>query len=433
MNAVLRGLWSKAQTPGAWLLASSLLSRLLGFVASLMVSRTLGVGALGVYSSLLITAASPTTPLSAVLSNNATMLAARQRSASGLWRLLALHLGLMVGCAGVALLGCWAMLASSQLLSSPLLPVWSIWLVVAGLVVGQLLTQVVSGLCHGQDRSRWVAVSTGVVSLLGVVLVWPVLTTFGLLGMAVLATVVMLLPGVLMLWWSAMRAHATTAEAAAGAAEPVEASTHGVWAAFKQSLPNVGATVVNNATNWICCVYMVSSAHGAQGLGVVAIGLQWMALMLLPTISWGGRVMRALTLAHEGAAPDGLRRELMRQAGYCAGVSLAAGVMVVLALPWIAQIYKVDVGELSGLFVLNAAAATLAGINFVLERVYFCLQRQGTWLRVAMVAYAVQLVATASLISWSVWAVALGNLIGIALVLLLCGWDLRQRLTVAGR
>jgi len=230
-----------------------------------------------------------------------------------------------------------------------------------------------------------------------------------------------------------MRAQDTTAEAAAVAIEPVEASTHGVWAAFKQSLPNVGATVVNNATNWICCVYLVSSAHGAQGLGVVAIGLQWMALMLLPTISWGGRVMRALTLAHEGAAPDGLRRELMRQAGYCAGVSLAAGVMVVLALPWIAQIYKVDVGELSGLFVLNAAAATLAGINFVLERVYFCLQRQGTWLRVAMVAYAVQLVATASLISWSVWAVALGNLIGITLVLLLCGWDLRQRLTAAGR
>lgn len=433
MKARLRGLWIRAQTPGAWLLASSLLSRLLGFVASLMVSRILGVGALGVYSSLLITAASPTTPLSAVLSNNATMLAARQRSGADMLRLFGLHMGLLLVCAAVALVGCWIMLASSDLLSSPLLPVWSIALVAVGLVLGQLLTQVVTGLCHGQDRPRLVALSMGGVSALGVVLVWPMLTTFGLLGMAVLATVVMVLPGVLMLGWSVVNAPQATGASQGEPAAQHEVSSHGVWRSFRHALPNVGATVVNNATNWICCVYLVSSVHGPEGLGVVAIGLQWMALMLLPTISWGGRVMRALTLAHESKTPDGLRRELIKQAGYCAGVGLAAGLLVVIALPWIAQIYKVDVSELSGLFVLNAAAATLAGVNFVLERAYFCLERQWVWLRVAMVAYAVQLAATATLMSWSVWAVALGNLLGISLVLLLCVWDLRHRLSLVRR
>lgn len=421
MSARLERIRQRLASPELWLLGTSLLARLLGFVASLLVSRVLGVASLGVYSSVLITAVSPTTPMSAVMANNATMLAARVKGRHQMRGLLAPHLVGAVGCAVVALAGSAVMLWWSGLGQTALLPAWALWAGVVGLVFGQLLTQIATGLCHGLDRSRTASAVTAAVTLVALLSIGPVLWWLGLEGVILQAMLVMLLPGVLLTMWLRW-----------GYAQPDDSESAPVAAGqvgglFWKALPNMGATVVNNATNWMCCVLLVRQFHGEVGLGLVAIGLQWMALMLLPTTSWGGRVMRALTLAHEHG-PAALKHEAVRQARRCAGVSAAAGGVVVVVAPWISDLYRADSGVLFDLFLINAVAATLAGANFVFERVYFCLGNQRPWLRISLVAYAAQLGLTWCWIPHSVLAVALGNLLAIAVVLGLVGRDLHARL-----
>lgn len=187
----LQRLWHSAEV---WLLLSNLLSRLLGFVVSLLVSRLAGVPALGVYSGLLITAASPTTPVSAVLANNATILSARHHGQVPVGALLwaqwpASMLGL-----SLAALGCASMLQVSTLTNSGMLPMAMVLWVTAGLVLGQLLTHTVVGVYHGSDlsiRASWVTSATTVFAL---ATAYPVLHFWGLQGIVVQAMCVALLP-----------------------------------------------------------------------------------------------------------------------------------------------------------------------------------------------------------------------------------------------
>ena len=113
--------------------------------------------------------------MSAVLANNATMLAVRHRADVSMWQLLVSHAGLLLGSLLAAALGCGLMLASGNLLSSPLLDVRVLWLVAAGLVLGQLLSQVAMGVCHGADLSRQAAWVSGGITLTALLLVYPVL------------------------------------------------------------------------------------------------------------------------------------------------------------------------------------------------------------------------------------------------------------------
>ena len=192
----------------------------------------------------------------------------------------------------------------------------------------------------------------------------------------------------------------------------------------------MGATVANNATNWLACIYLAERAHGAVGVGQVAIGLQWMALMLLPLTSWNGRVMRALALAHGEGAPV-LKGVLAGQVRRCVLITMLASAVAAAATPWIAELYRVDVAVLWGLMLVNALAAVLFAVNFVYERVCFCLGTQGVWLKMSMAAYLVQLVFTFSFIRESIWVVALGNLLGIGILLILMRWVINRELRIA--
>ena len=414
--------WDRLRSPEVALLGSNLLARALGFVASLLVSRSLGVASLGVYSGVLITTASPTTPMSAVLANNATMLAVRHRADASMWQLLVSHAGLLLGSLLAAALGCGLMLASGNLLSSPLLDVRVLWLVAAGLVLGQLLSQVAMGVCHGADLSRQAAWVSGGITLTALLLVYPVLHYFGLAGVMVQAMLVAVLPALAMAFLlrrGTQAAHASRV--------PRAALSQQVKALFWQAAPNMGATVVNNATNWVSCIYLAERFHGHEGLGLVAISLQWSALMLLPVTSWSGRVMRALTLAHE-QGPAALQHEMARQIRRCVGVTLLAVLPVLVLGHVIAMLYKADAALLWPMLAINGLSALLAAVNVVYERAYFCLGEQRPWLRVSVLAYAAQMLLTLVMIHWTLLAVAVGNLLAIAMVMVVVSFNLKQRL-----
>lgn len=418
--AVIRRLWQQRFSPEAWLLASNLLSRLLGFVVSLLVSRMAGVQALGVYSGLLITAASPTTPVSAVLANNATILSARHHGQVQLRTLLRAQLPVWLLGLLFAAFGCVLMLHASSLLGSASLPWAMVLWVMAGLVVGQMLTHLVVGLYHGADLSVRASIVSSVTAIIALTSTYPVIQYWGLHGILVQATLVAMVPGLLMCWMAWRDDELITPSSSA-----VDLRDES-RAQFRQAWPNVLATVLNNGANWLACIYLAERFHGHAGLGVVAISLQWMALMQLPVSSWAGRVMRALSLGHaEGANSFG--REIGRQVRRCAWVSLAGGVGVVAVAPWVADVYRVDRVTLFWMLAINALATVLAGINVVYERVFFCLGTQRPWLCFSILAYAVQLVVTWMLIPHAIQAVAVGNLMASVAVMVGVTWYLWRR------
>ncbi|WP_290868581.1 hypothetical protein [Aquabacterium sp.] len=406
----LARVWAWRRSPEAWLLASNLGSRLLGFVVSLLMSRLGGVQALGLYSGLLITSASPTTPMSAVLANNATILAARHHASLPMRRLLRAQWGVALASALMSVALCWGMLSVSGLGRSGLLAWHSVMTVAAGMVLGQVLTQTVVGLCHGAALSLQASWVVSAVTLVALLLAYPLIAVWGVAGGLWQAVGVALLPGVLLGLWLWRRAGES--EDAQEQAASMAGEARQQW---RQAIPNILATVLNNATNWISCIYLAERFHGHAGLGLVAIGLQWMALMQLPLSSWGGRVMRALAVAH-GQSAGALGAELVRQFKRCGVVSMGAACLVWAGAGLVADLYKVDRQTLVALFAINAAASALSSVNFVGERVFFCLGSQRPWLLMSVLAYVAQMGLTWVLIPHSILAVALGNLLAIALM-----------------
>ncbi|WP_306567664.1 lipopolysaccharide biosynthesis protein [Aquabacterium sp.] len=422
----MRRLWQMRRSPEIWLLVSNLLSRLLGFVVSLLVSRIAGVQALGVYSGLLITAASPTTPLSAVMANNATILSARHHGRVRLRAVLRAQLPVWLLALLCSVLGCAVMLVASGLLNSTLLPWAMVLWVMAGLVVGQLLTHVVVGIFHGSNLSIRASVVSSLTAVIALMSAYPVLRHWGLQGILVQAMLVALVPGLLLGWLGWREATPASPELS-----DVDLRSES-RAQFRRAWPNMVATVVNNGTNWVACIYLAERFHGHAGLGLVAISLQWMALMQLPVSSWGGRVMRALSLGHD-VGPTALRQEIGRQWRRCVWVSLVGGAAVLAVAPWVADLYRVDRATLFWMLAINAMATVLAGINVVYERVFFCLGTQGPWLWFSTLAYAIQLLATWLLIPHAIYAVAVGNLMASVVVVVGVTWYLWRRGYVGGR
>lgn len=412
-SALLQTLWKRCRSPEFLLLAANLLARLLGFWVSMLVSRVAGVQALGAYSGLLITTASPTTPVAAVLGNNATLMASRHQGRVSMGELVLAHAPVLLVSGVVAWSGCVGLMALSGLHTVGNWPVLGLAVVLTGLVLGQLVTPFVMGLAHGVNRSGLVAVVTMAVSALALLTSFAVVQWFGLAGALTQATLVGVLPALIVVAWLWRHRGVMAVADQSGDALGLRQEA---WAQFRQALPNVGATVLNNATNWLSCIYLAERSHGAAGLGLVAIGLQFSALMLLPLTSWGGRVMRSLSLAHASGLAA-LRREVSAQVRRCVAVSAGVSLLVALASPWIAQLYKVDERALGSLMAINAVGATVFAVTFVYERASFCLGAQRPWLMASVLAYACQLLVTAMFIEQGVWVVALGNVSAIVVLM----------------
>lgn len=420
----LRKLWLRRNSPEVWLLASNLLSRFLGFFVSLLISRQLGLHALGLYSGVLITATSPTAPLSSAMASNATMMAARQGRAQPLWPLFHAQRWVFAGGLLLSFLGAYAMVSLSGLHGSELASEHVVWVALFGLVAGQLLTQTIVGAHVGADLSLPASQVVSAFTVLAIVLAYPVMSMAGLPGLLLQAMLVALLPGLLLGARARMRAHRAISvdELALKQAES--------WTLMKQALPSIAATVLNNGTNWLACIYLVEKYHGRLGLGLIAIGLQWMAIMLLPMSSWSGQVMRLLALAHQSGVSD-FWREVRTQVRKCLLVSTLAASAVLVCLVPIGMLYKVAVSDILWLFSINAVACALSAISFVYERVFYCLGRQRPWLFFSILAYTSQLLLTFCMIPYSILAVPLGNLFATLMLIMTVTLYLRRLKVVA--
>lgn len=406
------------------LVGSNLAARGMGFLVSLLISRTDGVAGLGAYSTVMITSSSATAPLTVPLANHGTLMVAKAAPGQVIlaqlpWFALSLLISLLAG---------QSMLQASTGQAGFPLSSLQTWAICTLLVLGHLLTQWLAGIMHGAHRSRTVALTSGSLTLGCILAAYPVILWQGLPGALGLALVCTLGPGLCHIAQLGCR----TPEKSEGT--PKETGTllrQEAWGRLKQSLPNMGTALLNTGTNWVCCIYLMQHFHGLEAVGMVALSLQWMMLMQLVVSSWGGKIVHALSVSGGPICHDhqGLKTEMKRQIKRCVGITAASGMAVTLATPVIATIYKVDAGTLGSLLVINAVASVFAAMNYVYERVFFLMPSQRAWLMVSVFAYTAQLGVTLTLSPVSIMATALGNLVACVITMALIRRHLNQALS----
>lgn len=377
--------------PHAWMLLAQLMSRASGFLTGLVLARTAGPGAVGLYTTVMNTASSVVAPLAQPLANNATLMAG-ERGAPGLGALWRAHS--MVTIAAVILgLPAFAWLFGRAVdPADSILTHWSlVHLAALAVVISQLGTPLVAALLHGEGRFRPTARRSALAGLLMLIAVLPVVTTWGLDGALVLAAASALL-GWSLLTVDLLRRHSPFS------ADGDLAQLRHIAQRLRTALPSMAATGLGAAVNWLCTIYMIHSLWGAEGVGLLGIGLQWSTLMLAPVTSWGGLTLQLLGEAHRrgerAALASLLRARIRRNAGVTSLISLA----VVLGAGWLERAYGLRDSELPLVLCGFAAAAVVASINNVFERFWWAAGRQRAWFAWNSVGLALQLGATAWLL-----------------------------------
>ena len=397
------------------LVLANLGSRGFGFLVSLVLARTAGIGMLGAYSSLQISSSAPTTPLSLPLANSATLMAAEHTASQGLHAVAAAHRRLLLPL-GLLVVGgsCGLVALANDAEGSPIGLGLSLGMV-ALLAVAQLLTQFAVGLYHGAQRGLDCALAIGSTMALGIVLCLPVVWWFGVTGALWLATFTAAGPGL----WLLIRLR--PAPDANRSVEAEAALRCEAVARLRQAAPSVVSTVIRNGTSWFCCIYLTQVHHGHVGVGLITIGLQWIMLMQLPISSWGGRIVSDLGDAGLNSTAK-FEQHLWKWARKCVLVTAALSALIALCFPGLALLYKADPWLLTGLMAINALASTLAASTYVYERAAFCLHKQRAWLWLSGGADAVQIVFTLLLAPYSLFFIVTGPIISTLLLILGARW-----------
>lgn len=415
MQAMAKATRLVSTTDGLLVLAN-LATRGFGFLVSLVLARTAGIGVLGAYSSLQISSSAPITPLSLPLANTATLMATEHTAEHGLRAIGVAHrwiIGLfaLVGAGG----GCaLLLLASSEAAAQDkqVMPLATGLVAVALLAASQLLTQFSVGLYHGAQRGRDCAQAIGVTMVVATLLCIPVVITWGIEGALTLAVMAAASPGMWLTW--RLRTLPRPAHDISPAHQ--QALRHEAALRIRQALPSVISTIIRNGTSWFCCIYLAGRFHGPEGVGLVTIGLQWMMLMQLPISSWGGRIVSDLGAAHD-RGPEDFNAALRQWFGKCMLVATVSSVAVAVAFPVLAQLYKVDAWHMTMLMAINAVASILAAATYVYERAAFCLKRQRAWLWLSGAADVCQIVFTLALAPQALLFIVAGPIVSAALLM----------------
>lgn len=419
-HGLARRLMSASRSPDLMLVLAGLLQRGFGFLASLAMARQLGLDAVGLYTSLQISANSPTSPLSAPLANSATLVATQHRHTHALPALMAAHAPALATTALLTALGSSALMhwSASQTSAWQQWPAWVPLLFVSLLSVSMVGSQFMAGLFHGVDRPLPLARLTMAATLVGVAACWPVATHGGIIGALTLSVGVVAVPG-LCLAVLALRSRGTP-KAHAQSLAPT------VWRQLWQALPNVASTLIRNGANWFCCIYLVQLHHGPSGVGLVTIGLQWMMLMQLPAMAWGGRMVADMGQAQQQTSMA-MQQSVSTWLRKCSLSTGMIGLLVAAASPWIAQMYLLESSPLRWVLAANALVSLLMAATFVQERAFFCQARQRAWFCLSLLGDAVQVALTLSLVQHSVLVVSLGSVASALLVF--CGgqWMLKRQ------
>lgn len=396
--------------PHAWLVLGLLLSRATGFLIGLVLARSAGASALGLYSAVMNTAAPLVSPISHAMINNNTLMASERRDTGlrGLWRAqlvitlitLALALPLFAWLFGRAVghdtLEAWQ---------------WGWVLVGAGSVVlSQLGTPMVAALLHGEGRFRAAGQWSVLTGALGLAAVVPVVWAFGLAGALGLAAASALLAW-LLLSADVLRRHR---------GERAAASVRGpILARLRAALPAITGMGLNGGVNWLCTIYLVHAYWRTEGVGVLGVGLQWSTLMLIPATSWGGMTLALIGQAQRSGDRAALAATLRAQLARNGGATLVAALAVVAATGMLEDLYRLQGNGLPLVLCAFAAAAVVSSINNVFERLWWAAGRQRSWFAWQCTAFALQVGTTLWLLPHHLAFAGMGVLVA-GLTLLLC-------------
>ncbi|MGB4766209.1 MAG: hypothetical protein WBH09_04800 [Rugosibacter sp.] len=412
----MKGFRTLRYSPRSWMLFASLSTRGAGFLISLLIARLAGASALGVYSALVNTIASVTTPFTQVLTNNATLLGAEgSRNGGGNYRIFArssfsLALLLSVISAGILIL-LYRLMLDNDGLNSIFITLVSVGIAV---VAGQVLGAVSLGFLYGAGEFMLASRISFVVALVVCLAAYPVIQDYGLYGALVLLIFATLFPSIAMGAWVFLSKRGIAVEGGTHLA-----AGHEVRSRFFRALPSIAAIIVNNGVNWVCTIFFVQSIFGTVGVGVVAVAAQWLNLMLIPATSWGGVSLKVLTDAIASGnektvwhASVGLMRK-----NFLVTIALAGS--IALASGLIARAYGLSDTDVALLICVNALCAIVAAINNVFERFLLALDRQDWWLFFSLASFSAQMAVTLLFIAKGLWIVPVGVLVASIILCLL--------------
>jgi O-antigen/teichoic acid export membrane protein len=412
--------------PRAWLTLGMLLPRASGFLTGLLLARLGGAATVGVYSTVMNTAAPLVAPLSHALINNNTLMAGEMAPGGlrGLWRANALILAAAVVLGLPAFAWLYARAAPGP--EVPGLEAWHLGWALLGataVFISQFGTPTAAALLHGEGRFRkagQLAVATGLVGLLGV---WPVVQAFGLIGAIALAALVAALG------WALVAFDLLSRHGRAPAHPPPLAGP--IARRLRQALPAMAGMGLNGAVNWLCMILITSASWQADGVGVVGIALQWSTLMLIPATSWGGMNLQKLGESHRAGDAATLWSTVGTLLRRNAGVTAVAALVVALSSGLLEQVYGLRGSGLAPTLCAFAAAAVVTSANAVLEKYWWAAGRQGWWFAWGCAGLATQLCVTLWLVPRHVGFAGVGvlsyGLVLCALSLLALRRDLSQR------
>jgi O-antigen/teichoic acid export membrane protein len=402
------------QGPRAWLLLAMLLSRAGGFITSLVLARTVGTAALGTYATIMNTASPLVAPASQAMVNTTTVMASEQQERStlrSLWQVQALF---SLGALGLVLpIALWLLSRAVEQTAANPMP----WLLaVAGIfavVVGQLATPLVSALLHGEGRFRAAGQWAALVSIVTLCAVVPIIQHWGLAGAlslaAVSAALGWLLPSI-----DLLRRHHHDQVL------PRSALIRAYAVRLREAFPSIAGVLLNGGVNWLCTVYLIQRHWGAEGVGMLSIGLQWSTLMLIPATSWGGITLQSLATSHRtrdrATLLAAIRAQLLRNAGVTAMIAL----LVAMSSHALERLYGVNEGSLWPILAVFSAAAVTASINNVFERLWWVGNRQRIWFAWTLSSLALQLIFTLIFLPHHLAFAGLGVLISGLATTLIC-------------
>ncbi len=389
------------QSARAWTLLSVVGARGAGFTLSFFLARFGGAEALGAYTTLLNTGAAVVTPYSAIVGNNATIMAAAANrvSPSSYSRVARASVALMVGLSVLSFV-VFLLLGSLRNNGQGLGTAWAV-LGGASVILGQACFAAVQGSLYGAGRFVWAAQVSAMVAVAVALCAGPLVWWAGLNGALALVLVLSLLPGAILGW------ELLSITPGNGDAAEVWRET---WRRFVAGLANVAATTIDNGVNWVCGIYLVREAFGMEGVGVLGISMQWHTAMLLPVMGWSGVTLKALTDASEEGDASTTFAAVISLAKRNLWATAALAGVVALGSPYLAAAYGLGKTDLALLVCIFAVIALLRAVAGVLELLMFCLNRQRLWLLFSVPAFALQAVITFVWIGHGLWVVLIGIL-----------------------
>jgi O-antigen/teichoic acid export membrane protein len=425
MGPLLPALLRLTQDARVWVVMATVAAQGSAFLVSMLITRTHGMAALGLYSATLNVAAIFSRPFTSMLEYNGAILsAARPTARAALLRAHAPALLLLMagGLVGFALLAPRSGLPDVWDSAH-----WLMWIAAACVLFNQLQSSVTQGLLQGIGvfvrTAQWRLMMTLCIAATAV----PLIGSAGLHGAYVVLALNSITPPLIMIW---IYLHPEDGQRprAAPASEPP--SVRLVTRAHLASLSSVAAAVFDASIAWFCLVFLVNKSHGADGLGWISLGLQWATLMLLPVTSWGGVTLKLLIDTKHTGCPSAVRRVTNNQIVQNAGITLLVAMAIVVASPALAAIYHVQASLLWPILAVCGLWAVLAAANNVFERLFFCMDKQATWMGLSLLSGLVQMLVTYLTVPSTVLGVVFGLCAG-SLTLLLGSWFCRHHVLSA--